>query len=187
MPPPPPSHASVISRNPANPYYGTANETWIWITNGTAGYQGSYSFNGWLYSGDYGVTAAAKNQFRNEADIVTPTLTPAFGDAMWLDAWPLATDKPARNLYEGDGVAGGIGRYCIARHGGTTIASTPARFCKARSCRAASPSSSRMATPPSRPSRNSGRSFGTVITRFPLFVRLERDTSGWGSLPGRCS
>jgi hypothetical protein len=36
---------------------------------------------------------------------------------MWVDAWPLATDKPARNLYEGDGVSGGIGRYCIARHG----------------------------------------------------------------------
>ncbi len=102
--------------------YGTANETWLWPTNGTKGYQGSYSFNGWLYSGDYFNASASKYQFRNESDIVSPTLTPAFGDAMWVDAWPTAADKPARNLYEGDGPAGGMGRYCIARHGGTTTA-----------------------------------------------------------------
>src|SRR5678816_2276265 len=35
-----------ISRHPLNPDYGTADETWIWRTNGVNGYQGSYSFNG---------------------------------------------------------------------------------------------------------------------------------------------
>jgi len=41
-----------------------------------------------------------------EADIAMPALTPFVGDAMWVDAWPEATDAPARNLYEGDGPAG---------------------------------------------------------------------------------
>lgn len=35
-----------ISRNAANPDYGTSDETWIWRTNGIHGYQGSYSYNG---------------------------------------------------------------------------------------------------------------------------------------------
>ncbi len=105
-----------ISRNPANPNYGTANETWIWPTNGVRGYQGSYSYNGWLYS-DLKISPEDDVKFfGKESGVESPTLTPAFGDAMWVDAWPEATDLPARNLYEGAGVAGGIGRYCIARH-----------------------------------------------------------------------
>ena len=109
-----------ISRNPANPSYGTADETWIWTTNGTKGFQGSYCYNGWLYF-DMGRSMSAddaKKVFTSESSIQAPSLTPFVGDAMWLDAWPEAADKPARNLYEGDGVAGGIGRYCIARHAG---------------------------------------------------------------------
>jgi prepilin-type N-terminal cleavage/methylation domain-containing protein len=102
-----------ISRNPANPDYGTADETWIWRTNNNKGYQGAYSYNGWLY---YDLSWETKKVFTKEAEIETPTLTPFVGDAMWVDAWPLATDIPARNLYEGDGPAGGMGRYCIARH-----------------------------------------------------------------------
>ena len=39
---------------------------------------------------------------------------------MWVDAWPSATDPPARNLYLGDGPAGGISRYTIARHGNSS-------------------------------------------------------------------
>lgn len=102
-----------ISRNPANPDYGTSDETWIWRTNATSGYQGSYAFNAWFYSG----VSAANKEFGNEAGVERPVQTPIFGDAMWVDAWPVATDQPARNLYEGAGVAGGIGRYCISRHG----------------------------------------------------------------------
>ncbi len=47
---------------------------------------------------------------------------------MWVDAWPNATDLPARNLYEGDGVAGGIGRYCIARPAIRSAKSAPKRM-----------------------------------------------------------
>ena len=115
-----------ISRNPANPDYGTADETWIWRTNGNRGYQGSYSYNGWLY---YDLAAAIGEDMRKiytrESAIQSPSLTPFVGDAMWVDAWPEATDRPARNLYEGDGVAGGIGRYCIARHSGRGARAAP--------------------------------------------------------------
>lgn len=114
-----------ISRNPANPDYGTANETWIWRTNGNRGFQGSYSYNGWLYT-DLKLSAADDVKFfGKESGITSPTLTPGFGDSMWVDAWPEANDAPARNLYEGDGVAGGLGRYCIARHGVTSARGAP--------------------------------------------------------------
>lgn len=104
-----------ISRNPLNPDYGTADETWIWRTNGNQGYQGGYAFNGWLYSNMSWATA--DKPFGNEAGIEKPTLTPVFGDSMWVDAWPVASDAPARDLYLGDGPPGGISRYTIARHG----------------------------------------------------------------------
>ncbi len=116
-----------IVRNSLNPDYGTADETWIWRTNSAssnAGFQGSYSFNAWLYSG---FTRSPDYSFRGEAGVTQPSLTPSFGDAMWVDAWPEARQTPARNLYEGDGPGGGIGRYCIARHGGNSARSAPRR------------------------------------------------------------
>ena len=117
-----------IVRNSANPDYGTADETWIWRTNSAAsnaGYQGSYSFNGWLY--DEKTNPRPDKAFRGEAGVTSPVQTPSFGDAMWVDAWPEARNTPARNLYEGDGVSGGIGRYCIARHAITSARSAPRR------------------------------------------------------------
>jgi len=115
-----------IVRNSANPDYGTADETWIWRTNSAssnAGYQGSYAFNGWLYSSADGLPT--QFAFRGEAGVTSPVQTPGFGDSMWVDAWPEAKHAPARNLYEGDGVSGGLGRFCIARHGITSARSAP--------------------------------------------------------------
>jgi prepilin-type N-terminal cleavage/methylation domain-containing protein/prepilin-type processing-associated H-X9-DG protein len=114
-----------VSRNPANPDYGTADETWIWRTNATRGYEGGYSYNGWLYY-DLGFDKA--KVFTKETAVEVPSQTPFVGDAMWVDAWPLATDRPARNLYEGDGVSGGIGRYCIARHGISSPRAAPRKL-----------------------------------------------------------
>ena len=116
-----------ISRNPLNPDYGTADETWIWRTNsnnasGKNGYEGSYAYNGWFY---YDLSWDTNKVFTKEAAVEVPTLTPFIGDAMWVDAWPLANDLPARNLYEGNGPAGGIGRYCIARHAGRGAKAAP--------------------------------------------------------------
>ena len=46
-----------------------------------------------------------------------PTMTPFFADAIWVDAWPLETDMPARNLFDGDKfTGGGISRFAIPRH-----------------------------------------------------------------------
>jgi prepilin-type N-terminal cleavage/methylation domain-containing protein len=114
-----------ISRNPANPDYGTADETWIWRTNGNRGYEGGYSYNGWLY---YDLSWEKPKVFTKESAVEAPAQTPFVGDAMWVDAWPLATDRPARNLYEGDGVGGGIGRYCIARHGVSSARAAPRKL-----------------------------------------------------------
>jgi prepilin-type N-terminal cleavage/methylation domain-containing protein/prepilin-type processing-associated H-X9-DG protein len=114
-----------IKRHPLNANYGTADETWLWQTNSNRqGYQGSYSFNGWLYSGKYFRTKT-QYQFNRESDIQRSSETPAFADAMWVDAWPLAKDRPPRNLYLGDGPSGGLGRYLIARHGGSSAKSAP--------------------------------------------------------------
>lgn len=118
-----------ISRHPLNPDYGTADETWIWRTNGNRGYQGAYSYNGWLY---YDLTSViggdAKRVYTKESAVQYPSMTPFVGDAMWVDAWPEANDLPARNLYEGDGPAGGIGRYCIARHAGRGPKAAPRKM-----------------------------------------------------------
>jgi prepilin-type N-terminal cleavage/methylation domain-containing protein/prepilin-type processing-associated H-X9-DG protein len=112
-----------IARHTLNPNYGTADETWIWPTNGQQGFQGSYSFNGWVYSNmDF---MPKDKPFGSEAGILNPTRTPGFGDAMWVDAWPEPTDKPAKNLYLGDGPAGGITRYMVARHGNISAKSAP--------------------------------------------------------------
>jgi prepilin-type N-terminal cleavage/methylation domain-containing protein len=111
-----------INRNPLNPDYGTADETWIWRTNANDGYQGSYAYNGWHY---YDLNFDQQYVFTKDTAISFPSLTPFLGDAMWVDAWPYATDKPARNLYLGDGPAGGISRYTIGRHGSTSPRTAP--------------------------------------------------------------
>lgn len=110
-----------IARHPLNADYGTADETWLWRTNAANGYQGGYAFNAWLYSG----VSAADKEFGGEQGIRNPARTPVFGDSMWVDAWPDTNDVPARNLYLGDGPAGGMGRYTIARHGETSPKSAP--------------------------------------------------------------
>jgi hypothetical protein len=114
-----------ISRHPLNPNYGTADETWIWPTNGNRGYQGSYSYNGWLYYDMPFSGNDLKKIFTKEAVIEFPSMTPFVGDSMWVDAWPEPNDAPARNLYEGDGPQGGMGRYCIARHAVTSARGAP--------------------------------------------------------------
>jgi prepilin-type processing-associated H-X9-DG protein len=55
--------------------------------------------------------------FTAESSIALPTLTPFFADAVWVDAWPVETDRPARNLMTGDDFSGGgLSRIAIPRH-----------------------------------------------------------------------
>lgn len=109
---------------------GAANLAWVWAGGGTP-FTGSYAINGWLYTGS--VTAELPSSevpdlFLKEAAIRQPTQTPFFYDAMWVDAWPLETDTPARNLLAGGSTistTGGMDRITIARHGGKPPGSAP--------------------------------------------------------------
>ena len=94
--------------------YGTLRRAWVVIGRKT-NYQGSYALNGYFYTdGPYG---DPKNWFRSEADIVYPTKTPFFADALWLDAWPTVTDRPTTNLFDGDKFpGGGLSKIAIPRH-----------------------------------------------------------------------
>ncbi len=93
-------------------WYGPMKTPVQWNT----GFESSYGMNGWLYapSGE-GIQDPAKH-FSGEASIENPVKTPIFADANWADFWPLASDKPARNLFTG-GNSAMMQRLCIARHG----------------------------------------------------------------------
>ncbi len=125
------SRVAKVRLCPTAPYskkmpYGTATTAWVW-GDGTIDpvtkeprWTGSYGLNGWMYRGDWTVQdnrPPVANAFRNEGDIRTPSQTPVFFDAMWVDAWPKETDPPARNLLEGATVLGSISCLTIARHG----------------------------------------------------------------------
>ena len=99
--------------------YGTCDEAWLWGPVDGVNWFGGYAFNGWFYSDN--PAGPASYSFGKEMGVQRPVETPVFGDGMWVDAWPQATDPPARNLYEGWGAQGGMGRYCLARHGSVGI------------------------------------------------------------------
>ena len=109
--------------------WGTADIAWVWAS-GPPTYRGSYTFNGWLYSGDdpyHNGPADAPKRVQKDTDIPRPALTPLFADSIWVDSWPEPTDPPARDLYNGDqsGGIGRIGRNTIARHGGKSASAAP--------------------------------------------------------------
>jgi prepilin-type N-terminal cleavage/methylation domain-containing protein len=109
--------------------WGTADIAWGWA-NGPPTYRGSYTLNGWLYSGDdpyHNGAADASKRVQKDTDIQRAALTPLFIDSIWVDCWPEPTDPPARDLYVGDQSAGVgmIGRNTIARHGGKPSSSAP--------------------------------------------------------------
>jgi prepilin-type N-terminal cleavage/methylation domain-containing protein len=93
---------------------GWVTRAWL-VGDATTNFQGSYSLNGYLYTDSpYG---DPRNFFRNDADVYSPVKTPFFADAIWVDAWPLVTDLPARSLFDGDKFAqGGLSRIAIPRH-----------------------------------------------------------------------
>jgi len=93
---------------------GTINRAWL-VASSPTNYQGSFALNGYLYSNSaYG---EASKMFTSEASVKVPGLTPLFADAIWVDAWPVETDLPARNLFNGDSFAGGgLSRIAIPRH-----------------------------------------------------------------------
>jgi prepilin-type N-terminal cleavage/methylation domain-containing protein len=94
---------------------GWVNRAWLVDGGGANAYQGSYALNGYCYTDD--PYANPKYRFRTEGSIKYPARTPFFADAIWVDAWPLATDRPARSLFDGDKFTeGGLSRIAIPRH-----------------------------------------------------------------------
>jgi prepilin-type N-terminal cleavage/methylation domain-containing protein len=94
---------------------GRVNRAWLVDGGGTNYYQGSYALNGYCYTDD--LYANPRFRFKSESDILQPVTTPFFADAIWVDAWPLTNDVPARNLFDGDKFAdGGLSRIAIPRH-----------------------------------------------------------------------
>ena len=107
--------------------WGTAEMAWVW--GSTPVLRGSFSYNGWFYSGDayFSTGADAARHFGRESSIQYPSQTPVFVDSIWVDFWPRPTDAPSRDLYIGDhsdGV-GKIGRSTIARHGSRAASTAP--------------------------------------------------------------
>jgi prepilin-type N-terminal cleavage/methylation domain-containing protein len=113
---------------------GDGDQLWKWWPFSTlpTNYQGSYAFNGWLYSGTYsvsGLNIAPSDdwQYKTEASVIKPANTPLFADAIWVDGWPQETEGPAADLYDGSEISF-FGRFTIARHGGIAPASAPRKI-----------------------------------------------------------
>jgi prepilin-type N-terminal cleavage/methylation domain-containing protein len=113
--------------SPPNNLYGTADQMWKWA-QGTTNYEGNYGLNGWLYTGTYVVNDlfpfSVPSASKYGKNISRPTSVPVFTDAMWIDEWPLETQGPAKDLYNGN-AALFMGRFTIARHGGRGPTSAP--------------------------------------------------------------
>jgi len=106
--------------------YGAGDMMWKWAPSAT-NYQGSYAYNGWLYSGTYsmsGVTTIASMQYANESVVEQPGNTPLFCDSMWVDGWPQETEGPSKDLYNGNANTF-MGRMTIARHSITSPKTAP--------------------------------------------------------------
>jgi prepilin-type N-terminal cleavage/methylation domain-containing protein len=115
---------------------GAANLAWTWAGGGTP-LVGSYAINGWVYDQDpsgnlKSMMASGDLQlaylFNKESAITQPSQTPFFYDSVWVDAWPMETDPPARNLLAGGSTfqtIGGINRATISRHGSRPAGSAP--------------------------------------------------------------
>ena len=99
-----------------NSPYGRVARPWLVYENSKNYYQGSYTINGWFYSGNPPVERDDRT-FRTDSEIQNPSLTPFFADGVWVDAWPLETDRPARNLDNGDFGIGEMMIFAIPRHG----------------------------------------------------------------------
>ena len=105
--------AEEMARDPSP--VGSLTRAWLVRSRTLTNYQGSYALNGYFYSES---PYDNRNFFRCEADIRAPANTPFFADSLWLDAWPLPSDRPGTNLFNGDEVIrGGLPRFAIPRHG----------------------------------------------------------------------
>ncbi len=121
--------AAKLSNRPASgkDIQGTADTAWVrWSAENDKNakmYSGSYGYNGWLYTAglkDGMFTGFEENFYLQSARIKYPDKTPVFFDCTWVDAWPMETDLPSKDLYSGRSYwerTNEMGRLTIARHG----------------------------------------------------------------------
>lgn len=117
---------------------GSADQMWMKPlaldrTGLIVNFYGSLGFNGWFFSDKRGDgNGTPDNYFTKDSSVQKPSGTPLFFDANWVDTWPLATDRPAANLYQGNLLSQHagfqMGRLTIARHGGTAPGQAPRNF-----------------------------------------------------------
>ena len=98
--------------------WGSAFTTWgpDHDPNFMGEYYGSYAYNGWLH------TTIPWDGYHIPPGYPHSVTVPLFADAIWMDTWPTATDpipNTVTELYQG--IDSGLGRVCIARHGGKFI------------------------------------------------------------------
>jgi prepilin-type N-terminal cleavage/methylation domain-containing protein len=116
-----PTAATPAQLVPGKTVNGTAINAWSWFSSATVQTNGSYALNGWLYSTmvntqfGYGYDTLTY-YFQSESAIHYPSTTPVFADGIWPDMWPLETDPPADDLYDGEPNSSGMSRCTIARH-----------------------------------------------------------------------
>ena len=116
-----PTAPTPAETDPGSTVSGTTINAWSWFSSATVQTNGGYAVNGWLYSSavntEFGFGYdALTNFFPSETAIRYPSTTPVFVDSIWPDMWPLETDPPADDLYDGSPDAPGMGRCTIARH-----------------------------------------------------------------------
>ena len=78
--------------------WGTAKRQWIWSDD----IYGSYCHNGWMYN-------------CSQADVKDPANTMFDADGIWIDAWPVHTQKLSKDPMAGYN-NGGLGRISLSRH-----------------------------------------------------------------------
>ncbi|HWD94319.1 MAG TPA: prepilin-type N-terminal cleavage/methylation domain-containing protein [Verrucomicrobiae bacterium] len=107
---------------------GKADAAWHW-TISTPPYSASYGINKWLSPtpGLANSVAHPNYLYKAEAIVPSPSMTPSFMDAAWINFDPLETDAPARNLYDplSSSSSEGMPRICVARHGSRPPGSAP--------------------------------------------------------------
>jgi prepilin-type N-terminal cleavage/methylation domain-containing protein len=118
---------------PLHDVWGGADRAWVWgsgrspadiVTNPVPG---SYALNGWLYDrAMFGAQPHPEFMMSKQSSIQKPTETPVFVDAMWVDVWPVETDLPCTDLYNGS-LQTGMTHCTILRHGGVA-ANAPRNF-----------------------------------------------------------
>ncbi len=113
---------------PTDKTFGTVVAPWVFIYTNNNTVACSYGLNGWLYAKAKSTGALHPEfSFTKDSAIQNPSQTPVFNDCIWMDFFPLETDLPSFDLYNGDKTYG-LSRCTIARHGSANPASAPKDF-----------------------------------------------------------